>query len=484
MTTLDEATETPAPAPDDRWSAETASLLRDTAERAIDYLGGLPTRPVAPTATLAELREALGGPLPERGEHPAQVLRQLADGAEPGLMGMAGPRFFGFVIGGSLPAALAADWLTSAWDQNAGLYVSGPSNAVAEEVAAGWLLELFDLPRESSVGFTTGCQMANFAALAAARRHVLLRRGWNVEEQGLHGAPRVRVVAGDEVHVTIPIALQMLGLGTATLERVAADDQGRMRADALAEALAADAAAPTIVCAQVGNVNTGACDPLPEIAAVVRRHEGAWLHVDGAFGLWARTAPGLRHLVAGVELADSWASDSHKWLNVPYDSGLVIIRHAGAHRAAMMLHAAYLISAGGDERDPSDWVPEFSRRARGFPVYAALRSLGRSGVAELIERCSALARRMGERLASQPGVEVLNDVVLNQVLVRFGGDDELTRDVVARVQRDGTCWLGGSRWHDMAVMRISVSNWSTTEADADLSVDAILRCYRDATAQR
>jgi glutamate/tyrosine decarboxylase-like PLP-dependent enzyme len=468
---------------DERWGEETAALLRGTAERAIDFLGGLPDRPVAQAASLAELRASMGGRLPESGQPAADVVAQLAERAEPGVVAIPGPRYFGFVIGGSLPAALAADWLTSTWDQNAGIYAVGPSNSVAEEVAADWLLDLFDLPRDASVGFTTGCQMAHFTALAAARRAVLLRHGWDVEQRGLTGAPAIRVLAGAEVHVTIPIALQMLGLGSANVEHVAADEQGRMRPDALQAALdQGPAQAPTIVCAQVGNVNTGACDPVDEIADIVRRRDGAWLHVDGAFGLWARVSPDLRHLVRGVERADSWASDSHKWLNVPYDSGLVIVRDTDAHRAAMMLMAAYLIPAAGDERDPSNFVPEFSRRARGFAVYAALRSLGRSGVIDLVERCSALARRMAERLAAEPGVEVLNDVVLNQVLVRFDNDDELTREVVRRVQADGTCWLSGSRWHDLAVMRISVSNWSTTEADADVSVEAIFRCYRAAQA--
>lgn len=468
---------------DQRWGSKTAELLRQTAEWSIDFLRTLPDRPVGQQVTPAQMRARFDGPLPEHEMDAGEVLGELAAAADAGIVAMAGPRYFGFVIGGSLPAALAADWLTSTWDQNAGLFATSAAAAVAEEVAAGWLLELFDLPRGASVGFTTGCQMAHFAALAAARRSVLLRHGWDVEERGLQDAPRVRVLVGDEVHVTVPIALQMLGLGRETMDRVSADEQGRMRPDALAAALAAgDPAAPTIVCAQAGNVNTGACDDVAEIAPIVRRHEGAWLHVDGAFGLWARAVPGLKHLVAGVELADSWASDSHKWLNVPYDSGIVVVRDALVHRASMMLMASYLVPAAADERDPSNFVPEFSRRARGFAVYAALRSLGRAGVADLIGRCCALASRMAATLAREPGVRILNDVVLNQVLVRFGDDDELTRDVVRRVQADGTCWLAGSTWHGMAVMRLSVSNWSTTQADADVSVDAILRCYRAAAA--
>jgi len=385
------------------------------------------------------------------------------------------------VVGGSLPVTVAADWLTSAWDQNAVLYTLSPAAAVAEEVVAGWLLELFDLPRDSSVGFTTGCQMANFVGLAAARHAVLQKRGWDVEQQGLQGAPRVRVIVGGEAHVTATVALQMLGFGTATLERVPADDQGRMRPDALEHILAAgDANAPTIVAAQVGNVNSGASDDIAAIAEIVHRRDAAWLHVDGAFGLWARTVAELQPQVRGLEQADSWASDLHKWLNVPYDSGLVIVRDADAHRASMILSASYLIAASGDERDPQLYVPESSRRARGFTAYAALRSLGSTGVTDLVRRCCALAVRMAAALAKEPGVAVLNDVALNQVLVRFGDDDALTRDTIKRVQEDGTCWLGGSVWHGKAVMRISVSNWSTTQQDADMSVDAILRCYRDA----
>ena len=463
--------------------SERGELLSRTADLAADFLDRLPDRPVWPPVDLAALRESLGGPIPERGEDPQGVIQALARDAEPGIVGSAGPRFFGFVVGGSVPTALAADWLTSAWDQNAGLYALSPAASVVEEVAAGWLVDLFGLPAGSSVGFVTGATMANFTAIAAARHRVLEAAGWNHEEEGLIGAPPIAVVVGDEAHVTIFVSLQMLGLGRGRVHRVAADEQGRMRPDALRETLAR-LDGPTIVCAQAGNVNTGAFDPLPEIVAAVRERPNAWLHVDGAFGLWAAASPGLRDRVAGLDGADSWTTDAHKWLNVPYDSGIVVVRDGAAHHAAMTLGAAYYVETEGGERDPYNWVPESSRRARGFAVYAALRSLGRTGLADLLERSCSLARRMADGLRGAEGVTILNDVVLNQALVRFeppgGGDapatDAFTRAVIAAVQADGTCWLGGTTWHGMAAMRISVSNWSTTEADADLSVEAILRC--------
>jgi len=458
-----------------------ADLLKRTTELALEFLGSLPHRRVGPTVPIEELRAALGGPLPEHGEDPLATVERLARAADPGLVGMAGPRYFGFVIGGHVPAALAADWLTSTWDQNATLYVSAPSNSVAEEAAAGWLLEILRLPRTASVGFTTGCMMANFTALAAARHAVLARRGWDVETRGLFGAPEIDVVIGEEAHATIHAALQMLGLGRERVKRVPTDGQGRMEAAALRDVLQ-DCHGPLIVCAQAGNVNTGAFDPLDEIATAVREHAG-WLHVDGAFGLWASASPALAHLARGAERADSWATDGHKWLNVPYDSGIVAVNDPESHRAAMTIAAPYLVQTAGRERDPFDYVPEFSRRARGFTVWAALRSLGRSGITDLVDRCCALARRFADILRREPGVEILNDVVLNQVLVRFhppGGDnaDAFTREVIARVQEDGTCWLGGTTWHGTAAMRISVSNWSTGEKDVEESAGAILRAAR------
>ena len=456
------------------------TLLGRTTALAEGFLDTLAERPVARPVDLAALRESLGGALPEAGLEPLAVIEQLAADSEPGLVASAGPRYFGFVVGGGVPAALAADWLTSAWDQNAGLYALSPAAAVVEEVAAAWLIDLFGLPADSSVGFTTGATMANFTAIAAARHAVLARAGWDVESDGLTGAPPIAVVVGDESHVTIFVALQMLGLGRARVHRVAADEQGRMRPDALRETLAR-IEGPTIVCAQAGNVNTGAFDPLPEIVAAVREQPNAWLHVDGAFGLWAAAVPGLRDRVTGLADADSWTTDAHKWLNVPYDSGIVVVRDAAAHHAAMTLGAAYYVETAGGERDPYNWVPESSRRARGFAVHAALRSLGRRGLAEMIDGCCGIARRMADGLGDAPAVTILNDVVLNQVLVRFepagGGDaDAFTRAVVAAVQAEGTCWLGGTTWHGMAAMRLSVSNWRTTAADADMSVAAILRC--------
>jgi glutamate/tyrosine decarboxylase-like PLP-dependent enzyme len=465
------------------------TLLRQTADLAADYLEGLGERRVRASATRDELVKVLGGAIPERGEAPGEVIADLAAGGDPGIVASAGPRYFGFVVGGGLPAALAADWLTSAWDQNAGLYALSPTASVVEEVAAEWLVDVLGLPAGSSVGFSTGATMASFTGLAAGRHAVLARAGWNVEEDGLTGAPPIAVVVGDEAHVTIHVSLQMLGLGRNRVHKVAADEQGRMRPDALRETLAV-LDGPVLVSAQSGNVNTGAFDPLPEIVEAVRAMPNAWLHVDGAFGLWAAATPGLRHLVAGLADADSWTTDAHKWLNVPYDSGIVIVRDAAAHHAAMTLGAAYYVETAGGERDPYNWVSESSRRARGFPIYAALRSLGRAGLAEMLERCCALARRMADGLRGTEGVTILNDVVLNQVLVRFtppgGGSeaetDAFTRAVVAAVQADGTCWLGGTAWHGMAAMRISVSNWSTTEADADVSVGAILRCAREVAA--
>ena len=442
------------------------------------YLQSLPERRVAASGTLQELRAGAARPLTEAGIDAAQVIAELNTLAEAGVVASAGPRYFGFVIGGSYPVAVAADWLVSAWDQNSGIYATSPFAAVIEEAAAAYVLDLLGLPSAATVGFTTGCQMANFTALAAARHKVLADAGWDVEADGLHGAPPVNVVIGAEAHVTIHTALRYLGLGLKHVRLVASDGQGRMIAAELEKTLAV-CGGPTIVCAQAGNVNSGAVDPLDEIAALTRAR-GAWLHVDGAFGLWARASKRLGTLVRGAELADSWATDAHKWLNVPYDCGIVIVGHAAAHRDAMVVRAAYLEHAAHAERDELEFVPEFSRRGRVIPVYATLRHLGRDGVAGLVERCCAQARRFAELLAAEPGVQILNDVVLNQVLVRFGDSDETTRAVISAVQQEGTCWLGGTTWHGQAAMRISLSNWSTAEADVLRSTQAIVAAFRAA----
>jgi glutamate/tyrosine decarboxylase-like PLP-dependent enzyme len=455
-------------------------LLSRTAALAADHLAGVGERHAGPLSGHAELRAALGGALPSAGEPAVEVIEALARGAAQGLVASPGPRYFGFVTGGALPAALAADWLATAWDQNAFSAVSSPAAAVVEEVVCGWLLDLLGLPGDAGAGLTTGAQMANVTGLAAARGALLARAGWDLEERGLNGAPPLRVLAGEEAHVTVWRALRLLGFGRAAVEVVPVDGQGRMRADTLAEALAAgDGLA--IVCAQAGNVNTGAIDPLADIVVAAREH-GAWVHVDGAFGLWAAASPALSGLTTGAGDADSWATDAHKWLNVPYDCGVVAVRDRAAHAAAMGMTASYLVRSGDSERSNSDWVPEASRRGRGFAVYAALRSLGREGVAELVERCCALAARLAAAVGSIEGVEVLNEVVLNQVLLRFAANDAVTDEVIRRVQEDGTCWAGGTRWHGVAAMRVSVSNWSTTEADIDRTVEAIVAAARTGVA--
>jgi glutamate/tyrosine decarboxylase-like PLP-dependent enzyme len=463
---------------DDPSSGSEAGLLAHVATLVAARRAAFAAGPVHATATLEELRAALDGPTPEAPTGDDVVIADLAAAAAPGLLAIPGPRYFGFVIGGSQPAALAADWLTSGWDNNAGIYAAAPAAAVIEEVAGRWIVDLLGLPAGASVGFATGATMASFTGLGAARHRVLADAGWDVERQGLRGAPPVRIVAGEERHTTIDVALRYLGFGTDAVEPVAVDDQGRMRADALRETLVRGTAGPTIVCAQAGNVNTGAFDPLGEVCDATHAH-GGWVHVDGAFGLWAAVADDLRHLVAGAERADSWSTDGHKWLNVPYDCGIVVCRDVEAHRASMSTQASYLVQGGeGAPLDPFDYVPEFSRRARGIPVYAVVRALGRSGIAARVAANCAAARRFASRLGAEPDVEVLNDVVLNQVLVRFGDSDERTRAVIDAVQRDGTAWMGGTVWKGVAAMRISVSNWTTTDADVDASVDAILRIHR------
>ncbi|HKY66608.1 MAG TPA: pyridoxal-dependent decarboxylase [Acidimicrobiales bacterium] len=457
-------------------------LLADAAARAADHRAEAAERPVAPADLDVEALRARLGPLPDDPVAADVVVRELADAVEPALVATAGPRYFGFVVGGALDAATAADVLAVGWDQPAFNAVTSPGAAVVEDVAGAWLKDLFGLPAQASFGFVTGGQTANTVALAAARHHVLAGAGWDVERRGLAGAPPLRVVAGGERHATIDRSLRLLGLGTEVIEPVDADGQGAIDVAALARALAGGPTGPdrpTIVCLQAGNVNSGAFDDVGAATALAHDH-GAWVHVDGAFGLWAAASPAIRHLTAGIETADSWAADGHKWLNVPYDSGYAFCAHPDAHAAAMSFTAAYLTGHGeGGLRAPSDFVPESSRRARGFATYAALRELGRSGVADLVDRCCALARRFADALGRADGVDVANDVVLNQVLVGFG-DDARTDEVVARTQRSGTCWMGATTWHGRRLMRISVSSWRTTADDVDRSVEAILAAHRAA----
>jgi glutamate/tyrosine decarboxylase-like PLP-dependent enzyme len=391
------------------------------------------------------------------------VIAELAAAAEPGLVAEPSGRYFGFVIGGAVPASLAADWLTSTWDQNAGIYVCSPAASVVEEVAGAWLIELLGLPAEASFGFVTGGQTAHFTALAAARHHVLKNAGWDVERDGLTGAPRIRVVVGENRHGTVDRALRMLGLGTPT-DVIPADSNGRMLADELQ--LTDD---PTILCAQAGEVNTGAFDPFSRLAEARDTAPNTWLHIDGAFGMWAKVSPSLRHLVRGAERADSWAVDSHKWLNVPYDNGIAFTAHPGSHSGAFSARAPYLVF-DAEMRDELDWNPEHSRRARGFTVYAAIRALGREGIQEIVERCCAHARRFAEGFA-ELGAEILNDVELNQVLFRFP-DDEQTTAVLRAVQEEGSSWMGGTTWAGRPAIRISVSNWQTSEADVERTLAA------------
>ena len=452
--------------------------LRQPLQRAVeliaDYREGLAAAQVAPISSRDEVAAALARALPEDPSPAEAVIEELVSGAQPGLLASAGPRYFGFVIGGSVDAALVADVLAVGWDQCAFNAALSPAALAFEDVAGSWLKELLHIPASASVGFVTGGQAANTGGLAAGRWQVLHRHGWDVGRDGLHGAPRVRVLAGAERHATIDRALRLLGLGERALEEVPATRAGAMDSDALAAALASGPAGPTIVCAQLGNVNTGACDDLKAIGAAARA-AGAWLHVDGAFGLWAAASPRTYALVEGLELADSWACDGHKWLNVPYDAGYVFCADPNVHATAMAYTASYLTGqVAGRAFGGGDFVPESSRRARGFATWAAIRSLGRTGVAELVERCCRLARRFAERLDALEGVEVVNDVVLNQVLVRVG-DGDFTGRVERRVQEDGTCWLGATTWRGERLLRISVSNWSTTEADVDFSVDAIAK---------
>jgi glutamate/tyrosine decarboxylase-like PLP-dependent enzyme len=460
------ATKDPAPASE----ADTGDLLRDAATRAVRYLAGLPSRSVAPAPAAVRDLARWDEPLPAEPTPSGEVLRLLDEVGSPATMAMAGGRFFGMVIGGALPPTVAASWLATAWDQNSGLASLTPATSELERVALGWLVELLGLPAGTAGGFVTGATVANFTALAAARHAVLAHLGWDVEEDGLFGAPPITVAIGEEAHPTLVKSLGLLGLGRERVLKVPVDGQGRMRAGELARLLGPPASdRPVIVCLQAGNVNTGAFDPIAEIVPVARG-AGAWIHVDAAFGLWAAASPALAHLTAGIAEADSWATDAHKLLNVPYDSGLAFVRDGETLRQAMAVRAAYLPNAA---RDPSDFTPELSRRGRGVEVWAALRALGRDGVAAMVERCCRHARRFAEGLAAA-GHEVLNEVVLNQVLVSFGAP-EVTQRVIAGIQQDGTCWCGGTSWQGRTAMRISVCSWATSEDDVEASLQAMLR---------
>ncbi len=448
-------------------------LLAETAVRAARYAAAIGDRKVAPRSEDIARLEALGGTLPENPCDPAEVLALLDDVGSPATVATTGGRYFGFVIGGTLPAALAANWLAGAWDQNAAMQVMSPVAAKVEEIVREWTLDLLGLPSSSGVGFVTCTTMANFSGLAAARSALLQHSGWNVEEDGMFEAPAIRVVVGEEVHVSVLRALTMLGLGRSRVITVPADGQGRMRADALPVL-----DEHTIVCIQAGNVNTGAFDPAKEICARAR-DAGAWVHVDGAFGLWGAVSPLYAPLLEGVSAADSWAIDCHKWLNVPYDSGIVVVREPEHLRTALSAgSAAYLTQSAG--REPWQYTPDASRRARGIELWAAMRSLGRSGLREMIERNCRQARLFADHLRAA-GFTVLNDVVLNQVLVSFGSADQ-TRRVIAEIQEDGTCWCGGTIWHGHTAMRISVSCWATTDKDVEQSVAAMIRIAKSVRA--
>ena len=446
--------------------------LEAASRLALSYLEQLDRLPVAPTASVDELRNRLAKPLSDHSTHPTQVITELAADVEGGIMASAGGRFFGWVIGGALPAALAADWLTSTWDQNAGLYASGPAAAIVEDVAGGWLKEIFRLPAGASFALVTGCQMAHATCLAAARHATLHRRGWDVEQRGLFGAPPIRLLSSSERHGTFERAVRFLGFGMQQIKSLATDQQGRLREDALEQALREDSEWPAIVLLQAGDVNIGAFDSFETLIPIAKRY-GAWVHVDGAFGLWAAASPRFRHLVKGVEMADSWATDGHKWLNVPYDCGYAFVAHPDAQRASMSYRAPYLTHAA-DARDQMDWTPEWSRRARGFATYAAIRQLGRQGLAALVETCCRHAHSMVTRIGSLPGAQILWEPVINQGLVGFG-DDRRTDEVIAAIVATGEAFFGGTTWRGRRAMRVSVCNWQTSEQDVDRAVAAVAR---------
>jgi len=459
--------------------AAMAAMAR-AARHAIDYRKAVAVAARTPTASYAQMFDAFDGPTPETGGDPEAIIEELATLATPGIRASTGPRFYGWVIGQSHPTGVAADWLTAAWGQNGGNLLAAPAASAVEAVAAAWLLDLLGLPAEASVGLVTGATVANFVCLAAARSEVLRRVDWNVEADGLFGAPPIEVLIGADAHVTVFSALRYLGLGAARVRTIDSDDLGRMKAGAFEQALRI-AKGPVIAIAQAGQINTGACDRFNEIAPMARDRD-AWLHVDGAFGLWAQASPNRAHLTAGVELADSWATDGHKW-QTPYDCGYAIVRNAEAHRRAMTVTASYLPPPEGAERDPSAYVPELSRRARGFATWAMIKQFGRAGISELVDRCCMLAAHMAEQLGKTPDVEVVCPVELNQFMIRFGGQtdgDRLTLETIRHLQEDAVAFVGSAQWRGQWVMRVSVTSGATTLEDADKTVDAILRAWRRA----
>jgi glutamate/tyrosine decarboxylase-like PLP-dependent enzyme len=459
------------------------NLLDVAAAHAARYFESLSDRPIPAAAGIAELRRRLGKPMPENGMPAEEAIDELVRDAEGGILGSGSGRFFGWVIGGTLPVALAADWLTSAWDQNAASNATAPAEAVVEEICGAWLKELFGIPTSASFAFVTGCQMAHTTALAAARNKLLRDRGWDVERSGLAGAPPLRILTTENRHESIIRSARLLGLGTEAIDYVPADNMGRMQMGALEAALQRTSEASVVVCLQAGDLNTGVFDPF-ERACQLAHAAKAWVHIDGAIGLWVAASERYRHLLYGVAGADSWATDAHKWLNVPFDSGLVLVSHAAAHRAAFAQETSYSIPQEG-LRNQKDWNPEWSRRGRGFPVYAAMRALGCSGIAEIVERCCAHAERLVRNIGELPGAEILAEPVINQGLVRFlsrhGNHDQFTDEVIRRIQSRGVAWFGGSTWRGMRVMRISVCNWLTSEDDITRTIASVKEALADAS---
>ncbi len=455
--------------------------LERAAATAIAYRTTIADAAHTPVADYRTIRDLFAAPLPEDGSDVDAVIAELVEGATPGIRAQTGPRFFGWVIGNSHPAGVAADWLTSAWGQNAANLTAAPAASAVEDIAAGWVLDLLDLPREASVGVVTGATVANFVCLAAARSEVLRRVGWDVEADGLFGAPPIIVLIGADAHATVFSGLKYLGLGAKRVVTVDCDDLGRMIPEAFAAAVSG-IDGPAIAVLQAGQINTGGCDSFADILPMARA-KGIWTHVDGAFGLWAQAAPARRHLTAGVELADSWATDGHKWLQTPYDCGFAIVRDAEAHRRAMAVSASYLPPAEGADRDPSSYVPELSRRARGFATWAMIKALGRAGIAEMVERDCALAAHMASRLAQVPGIASVVPVTLNQFMVRFGDNDALTLATIDQIQHDAVAFFGAAQWRGQWVMRASVCSIATSRAEADTSVAAVVDAWAKVRAR-